>query len=57
MQELIAATPKISSGTLLLIDDTPLDLSYFIDSSFTETSSFYRTFGLVPGKGMLIVEY
>jgi hypothetical protein len=57
MQELIAATPKISSGTLLLIDDTPRDLSYFQDSNFSEATSFYKTFSLVPGKGMLIVEY
>ena len=53
MQELIAATPKISCGTLLLIDDTPRDLSYFVNSSFTEASSFSRTFGLVSGKGMV----
>jgi hypothetical protein len=54
MRELIAAMPKIASGTLLLIDDTPRDLSYFSDSNFTVASSFYKTFDLIPGKGMLI---
>jgi hypothetical protein len=50
LKEYAAIKPAIGKDTLLLIDDTPNDISYLEGST-----SFYDRTQIIPGKGMCIV--
>jgi hypothetical protein len=54
LKEFIALESNLKSGSLLLIDDTPVDLSFFFGNERETATVFFNRNGLVPGKGMLI---
>lgn len=56
LKEFIALESNLKSGSLLLIDDTPVDLSYFVGQGRAQATAFFNRNGLIPGKGMLVIE-
>jgi len=56
LAEFEALPGNLNSGTLILIDDTPLSPQY-IPSDFIETaSSYFQTHHVWPGKGALVLK-
>ena len=53
MNELLAASPIITSSTLILVDDSPTVASYFMDGGFIRFASAQR----ISGKGKYIASY
>lgn len=53
MKELLAATPLISSETLILIDDSPISASYFTEKGFIKVASKSK----ISGKGKYVASY
>jgi hypothetical protein len=57
LEELFAIAPALRDGSLLLIDDTPVDVDWFPPDDREAARSFQSAYGLVPGKGMLVDRY
>jgi hypothetical protein len=51
LKEYNAILPAIGKNTLLLIDDTPKDISYLNDGAF-----YFNKMGFMPGKGMYVIK-
>ncbi len=57
LNEFLAAMPKLKSGSLVLIDDTPKDIANVTKahpSAATDFQTFVDSFGFAPGKGALV---
>lgn len=52
--EFIAVIPFLKKGTVLIIDDSPIDLSLCPDYAKIDSEKCFQKFGLYPGKGMFI---
>lgn len=46
--------PALRDGSLLLVDDSPSDLSLYADAQKASAADFLHRHGRLPGKGMLI---
>lgn len=57
IREYLAIRPALAEGSLLLVDDTPIDLDSCPREWRHEAESFLEREGVMPGKGMLIVPY
>jgi len=57
LKEFFAIKPALQDGTLLLIDDTPEDIRWFVEAQQDAASKFNAVHGMIPGKGMLIELY
>ena len=51
LEEYNAILPAIGPNTLLLIDDTPKDISFL-----SEGESYFNKTGMMPGKGMYVIK-
>lgn len=56
MPEFELVAPLVRPGGIVLVDDTPKDLSFVPEHSITAASSFALATGTLPGKGALIPE-
>lgn len=50
-KEILAARKHISAGTILIIDDTPKDISWIPLEFHVNSNEFFSTYGSIPGKG------
>lgn len=55
LKEFNCIRPLLKSGTLVLIDDTPNSLSFIPNDFHEQAKSFRKNFGVLPGKGALIL--
>jgi len=51
LEEFNAILPAIGPNTLLLIDDTPKDISFL-----SEGATYFNKTGIMPGKGMYVIK-
>ena len=54
LKELMAIRPALRDGSLVLVDDTPSDLSLYAEAQRATATSFFTRHGALPGKGMFI---
>jgi hypothetical protein len=54
LREFFAIASALRRGSLLLIDDTPADPDWFPPEARDAARGFQSTYGMVPGKGMLV---
>jgi hypothetical protein len=56
LAELLAIFENLKEGTLLLVDDTPVDSSYFLSAQvqITDFKNYQERYNFPPGKGALI---
>jgi hypothetical protein len=57
LREYLAIRPALGKGSLLLVDDTPVDLDACPPEWRHDAEVFLEREGVMPGKGMLIVPY
>jgi hypothetical protein len=57
LAEFFAVSPALGEGSLLLIDDTPGDLDWYPEHMRPAAEEFHSSYGLLPGKGMLVDLY
>jgi cephalosporin hydroxylase len=57
IREFLAIRPALGKGSLLLVDDTPINPEACPPEWRQEAESFLKEEGVMPGKGMLIVPY
>lgn len=53
-KEFIAAIPFLKKGTVLVIDDSPIDLNECPEYAKEDSKLFFENYGHYPGKGMFI---
>lgn len=58
LAEFLAASPNLKNGSLLLIDDTPINPSFFAEAQpdLINFMDFYKKHGFYPGKGSIVKE-
>ena len=56
LREFLAVRPCLRDGSIVLIDDTPLDLSYFKKDDVDLARDFILQTGMLPGKGSLVLK-
>jgi len=54
LKELLAIVPLLKKGTILLIDDSPLNINYCPDHAKNSSKIYFDKYGIYPGKGMFI---
>jgi hypothetical protein len=54
LREFFAVASALGPGSLLLIDDTPADPDWFPVEAREAGRAFESTYGMIPGKGMLV---
>jgi hypothetical protein len=57
IREYLAIRPALGKGSLLLVDDTPIDPDVCPPEWRHDAESFLEREGVMPGKGMLVVPY
>jgi hypothetical protein len=53
-KEFIEIIPLLKKGTVLLIDDSPIDILHCPEYAKHVSSNYFNQFGMIPGKGMFI---
>lgn len=56
LAEFLAIKDKLKPETLVLIDDTPVSLDYIGFEFHPKAQSYFRTNGVFPGKGALVLK-
>ena len=57
LKEFKAVLPKIQTGTLIFIDDTPSKLDYIADIGKARAAEYLKNEGVLPGKGSEIIKF
>lgn len=54
LQEFVSILPLLKSGDIVIIDDTPADLTYCPSHVYDNAKKYFDEHGLIPGKGMYV---
>ena len=53
-KEFLSILPLLKKGTILLIDDSPLNIDFCPEYAKTTSRNYFEKYGIYPGKGMFI---
>jgi len=53
-KEFLEIIPLLKKGTVLLIDDSPINLEHCPEYAKNDSLRYFNEFGIIPGKGMFI---